>query len=139
MMDVLLGTLRLAHALAAAVWIGGTLLWVLTPLESIEAQPVRRQPLREALRVGIGVFILTGAILAVQRLGSAALPPTYFALLVIKIALAIRMFALVRRIGGADNAGRRTYRPEREILVLGVIVYALAFALRAIYEETLRW
>jgi putative copper export protein len=134
MTDVLVGVLRLAHALAAATWVGGTFIRIITTPDGSRPEPARQQALREALRVGIGVFLLTGVILAVQRLGSAPLPPMYVGLLAAKIVLGLRMFVLARHVG-LERAPRR---PEREILLLGVVVYGIAVALRTIYEETIR-
>ena len=140
--DVLFGALRLAHALAAAVWVGGLLAYTLATAGDRPAfSPASWAPLREALRLGIGVFVVTGVIIAVERLGSAPLPPTYLAVLVAKVAVGLWMFVLARQVGTvvADGHGAISWwRPERKIIVLGVAVYALAMVLRAIYEETIR-
>ena len=138
--EVLLGGVRLAHALAAALWVGGTLVFALFPVGAAATPAVHRY--RQALRVGIGVFIVSGALLAVERLGSAPLPPVYFGLLVLKIALGIWMFALARHIGRAqiDASGWTGVwaRAETRVIALGVAVYALAIALRSIYESAIR-
>jgi Ca2+/H+ antiporter len=96
--------------------------------------------LRETLRATIGVFLVTGAFLAVQRLSSAALPPTYFAALAVKVALALAMFGAARRLAVAAGppVGAWWQTPEVTVLGLGVAIYALAIALRAIYEDTIR-
>ncbi|MPZ13653.1 MAG: hypothetical protein GEU73_04395 [Chloroflexi bacterium] len=141
---ILLGALRLAHAVAAATWIGGTLVFALAPpaARSADAAPAIWRAYRDALRLSIGVFVATGAILAVQRLSSAPVPPTYVAVLAVKVALGVRMFMLGRRLGvpRPQGAGSRAWwaGPEGQVLFLGVIVYGLAVALRWIYEETIR-
>src|SRR5688572_3096208 len=97
---------------------------------------------REALRAGIAVFVVTGAILAMERLSSAALPPTYFAVLGIKVLLGIWMFFLARQVGVAPpNATRRDWwaRPEAKVLGIGAVIYGLAIALKSIYEDTIRF
>lgn len=116
-------------------------MYALLPDSTVVADAMRpaARAFREALRVGIGVFVLSGAVLAVERLGSAPLPPTYFAILVVKVALGIWMFALARHIGAARTPGAaRWTRPEARVLALGIAIYALAIALRAIYESVIR-
>jgi hypothetical protein len=141
--EVLLGSVRLSHALAAAVWIGGTLVFALLPAESAAAGGLHRmRAFRQALRLGIGVFVLSGALLAVERLGSAPLPPVYFGILVVKVALGIWMFFVARRIGAfpapASQGIALLARAEYRVLALGVAIYALALALRSIYEDVIR-
>jgi len=91
--------------------------------------------LREVLRGGVAVFVLTGVIMTVDRLGSAPVPPTYFAVLAGKVAVAAWMFAIAR---GAGKRDARASDPARRLLVLGVLVYALAMVLRSIYEHAIR-
>lgn len=141
--EVLLGSVRLAHALAAALWVGGTLAYALLPSDfDAKWSPVpdpRRY--REALRIGIGVFVVSGALLAVERLGSAPLPPSYFAILIVKVALGIWMFAAARQIGSPRLSAERSAiwsRAEYRVLALGIVIYALAVALRSIYESVIR-
>ena len=61
--DVLVAALRLAHALAAALWVGGTLTYaVVDRTARIEMGPGAWRAFREILRAGIAVFVLTGAM-----------------------------------------------------------------------------
>ena len=139
MAEFLLGALRLAHALAAATWVGGALTYALVGLGAGD-RPLAAaawRPFREALRVGIGIFLLTGAILTVDRLGSVALSPLYLILLGLKVGLGIWMFWIARELGRPSQA-EWWRRAEWRILALGVVVYCLAFALRGIYEEAIR-
>lgn len=137
MADVLLGGLRLAHALAAATWVGAAIVYVLVPAGS----PQRSTPpvFREVFAAGVAVFVVSGVILAFQRLSSAALPPSYVALLALKTLLGLGLFVLVRP-GGSPRvaAGPWWTRREAQVALLGAIIYALAIGLRNIYEETLR-
>jgi hypothetical protein len=139
MAEVLLGVLRLAHALAAATWIGGTLTYGLCGMGAGASSlpPNLWRPFREALRVAIGIFLLTGAILTVDRLGSVALTPFYLAVLGLKVALSFWMFSLGRGIGRAAG-GPWWRRVEWQILALGAVVYGLALVLRGIFEEAIR-
>jgi len=139
MAEYLLGALRLAHALAAAAWMGGALTYALAGIGAGERSlpTATWRPFREALRVGIGIFLLTGAILTVDRLGSVALSPLYLGLLGLKVGLGIWMFWIARDIG-RSSASEWWRRAEWRILALGVVVYGLALALRGIYEEAIR-
>lgn len=154
--DALLGLLRLAHALAAALWVGGALIYVLAgragPAAEGEAEtfgsPPRDGPVDTAARGstffrgmlggGVAVFVLSGTVLAFQRLSSAPLPPLYLGLLAIKIGLGGLMFLLARQMG--SNAARPLagVGPAWQLAVLGIVIYGLAIALRSIYEEALR-
>jgi putative copper export protein len=142
MTDVLVAGLRLAHALAAAVWLGGTLTYALVHQSNAAPPRLAWRSFREALRLGIGVFVLTGVLLAAAQLSSAALPPSYMAVLAVKVALAIWMFALARGIGGPGTNGPTVVwwrKPEVGVLGLGVVIYGLAIALKSIYENTIRF
>ena len=127
--EVLLAVLRLAHALSAAAWVGLALAFALhegPPLGGGTWWP------RDLVRLSIGVFLVTGAIMTVQRLSTPQLPPLYFALLAVKVALGLWMFSLARRLGRPYSS--KGPRPERMILALGVVVYALAMALRTVHD-----
>jgi putative copper export protein len=140
--DVLVAILRLAHALAAALWVGGTLTFALVDRSAQgRLSSASWRGFREALRAGIGVFVATGAILTLERLSSAPLPPTYFAVLGTKVLLGIWMFFLARQIGAGSLATGRAWwsTPEARILGLGVVIYGLAIALKSIYEDTIRF
>jgi hypothetical protein len=136
----LLGTLRLGHALAAALWLGGTLSYAL--VRTAQPGPVTNwRPLREALRAGIWVFLVSGAILTMDRLSRAAMPPSYFGLLALKVSVGLWMFWAARAIGmpsGGDPTLAWWHRVEWQIVLGGVVIYSLAFGLRSIYEQTLR-
>jgi putative copper export protein len=141
--DVLFGGLRLAHALAAALWVGGALTYLLVAFQGTDGGPrLAWRPLREALRATIGVFVVTGVIMAMQRLSSAALPPAYFAVLLVKVGLAIWLFSLGRFLGTAsgDAAGSVSWwkQPVARMLGVGIAIYGLATVLSAIYERALR-
>jgi hypothetical protein len=133
--DLLLGAVRLAHALAAALWVGGAFILTIAPtvVQGIGGDDGRR--LRDSMRIGVAVFVLSGAIMAAERLGSAPVPPTYFAVLGTKIVLAAWMFAVARGLGRAQ---RDRGEDGRRLLVLGLVIYVLAMILRSMYEHALR-
>lgn len=90
------------------------------------------------LSAGVAVFILTGALLAVQRLASAPLPISYPIVLVIKVGLGVWMFVLARRAGTNASIGALRVPIPWQLAGIGVVIYGLAIALRAIYEDAIR-
>ncbi|HZT06661.1 MAG TPA: hypothetical protein VFC51_06490 [Chloroflexota bacterium] len=137
--ELLIGILRLAHAITAATWVGGTLTYALVRSSVAPPDSAAWRGFREILRAGIGVFVVTGVVLSVERLSSAALPPIYVALLAVKVALAIWMFREARRLGAGTQPARPWWRgPEGRVLALGLAIYGLAVALKSVYEETIR-
>jgi len=138
--DVLVGSLHLAHALAAAVWIGGMAMYLVVSRATAGLPAEALLRFRDTLRMGIGVFLLTGAFMTAQRLSTAPLPPLYFALLVTKVGLALWLFSVARGIGRGVQVsdGRWWSRSEGRVVVGGVVIYGLAMVLRIVYENTLR-
>ena len=101
----MVGALRLAHALSAATWLGGTLsllLWGRSHPGTSDARVVTK-----ALQVAIGVLVVSGTILAFSRLSSAALPPLYFGLLGAKVVLGLCMFGVGRSLGTGLVSAKR--------------------------------
>jgi hypothetical protein len=134
--ELFLGAIRLAHALAAALWVGGAFVFALAPALAQRIGGDEGRRLRESLRIGVAVFVLSGAIMAAERLGSAPLPPTYFAVLAMKIALAAWVFSVARGLGRPPSARGET---TRRVLIAGVAIYGLAMVLRGIYEHAIRF
>jgi hypothetical protein len=133
--DLLFGAVRLAHALAAALWVGGAILFTLAPALRAGVDSTQSRRVRESLRLVVTVFIVTGAVMAAERLGSAPVPPAYVAVLALKIAFAVWMFAIARSLGRARGDAEKLMQ---RLLVLGGLVYALALVLRGIYEHAIR-
>ena len=131
--EVLLGLLRLAHALSAATWIGLALVYTVAAPSVGKGGSVWP---RDLVRGSIGVFVVTGVIMAMDRLSAAQVPPLYFALLAVKVVLGLWMFTLARGLGAERS--KRALRPEHAILGLGVVIYALALALRTVHEGVAR-
>lgn len=136
---VLLVALRWLHAIAAAMWLGGGLLVL-----ALRAQPVTSHLSLTAgrtLRVGVAVFILTGALLTTSRLTEPNVPGTYVAVLGVKIALAFVMFWLAMPRKRREPGHPRTWWPawanDRTvwIVAIGLAVYLLSLILDEIIER----
>lgn len=159
LLDVLRVGLRFGHALAAVAWVGGSLFYMLAldpALSRVGRTPDRAallsavgQEFRQAIRLAIVVFLVTGAILTFDRLSQPRIPTLYVGVLGVKIALALWMFWLARRLdppetrhaahgGPGSMASRRPWsRPQQVVLALGLSVYLLAMMLKVLFEAAL--
>jgi hypothetical protein len=143
-----------AHAMAAVAWVGGCLFYAaaLNPaMEEVGPTPERTslfvvatREFREVVKLAILVFVVTGAILAVDRLSVPRVATVYAVVLAIKISLSLGMFWLAGRLGprpgatGSSSKDRPWWlRPQYLILELGTIVYLLSEVLRLLYEQSL--
>ena len=169
--DVFLLVVRWAHGLAALAWIGGSLFYFLVLRPALRrggdvARPLSELAAREfrgVVDTCILVLLLTGVILTFDRLTSPHADVAYVTTLVVKITLALTMFALARarsRRGllplraspstpsaAADPPApaktrllTRTQQVARAvsganlILILGIAVFLLADLLMVLYE-----
>jgi hypothetical protein len=114
--------------------VGLAIVWVFWP-QSVVVPAGSNWP-RDLVRSSIGVFVVTGTIMAMDRLSTAQLPSLYLALLGVKVVLGLWMFTITRRLGSGRVV--RGPRPEVLILALGIVVYALAMTLRMVHESVLR-
>ena len=156
-LDIILLAIRWAHALAAVAWIGGSLFMLLAArpaLQSLGAQsgPVGRAlaaEFRPVVTTAIGVLLVSGVILAAQRLTADAAGLAYAAFLAAKILLSIYAFVIAWRLPRrrADNGGhgcdRRDGRIRRALLgpgalaIIGVVIIGLADVLAWLFERGL--
>ena len=154
--DIILLAIRWAHALAAVTWIGGSLFMLLAArpaLQSLGAQSslvgrALAAEFRPIVATAIGVLIVSGVILAAQRLTADAAGLAYTAFLAAKILLSIYAFVIAWRLarrrsengGGCERRGgriRRTLLGPGALAVLGIVVIGLADVLAWLYERGL--
>ncbi len=121
--------LTLAHGLAASAWLGVALAYVAV----YRGKPPQgtRARLREISSVAGGTLIVTGALLAFERLSMPQLGFGYIIILATKVAMALVAFGLVRGLG-PDWIPR-----SWAVLVLTLAIYVLASLLREIYQSWL--
>jgi uncharacterized membrane protein len=141
---------RAAHILAAAAWVGGSILYLVAVLPALRssgpAPAVAAQIaalFRRMVNVCIGVLLLTGAYLMFDRLTQTALGWPYLVVLGLKITVAIAMFVLAIYLGQSNirRLAKRSTRLSRAapqlMLALGIIVFILGALLNGLFEATI--
>jgi hypothetical protein len=141
--DGLLALLRVAHGLTAAIWLGVSLVGVLSPAALAAARASGGLSLRALAQTSLWALVVTGAILMLDRLADPSVSTLYVVLLGIKLALVAGMglLALVAPADAAAVGWRRwltARRRERALLGLGIGAYVLGSLLTSAYEAVLR-
>ena len=156
-LDWILLVIRWGHALAAVAWVGGGIfyLMVLRPaLQQACGLPAETSrsigvEFRGLVSTAIAILLVTGVLLSVSRLTGDAVTSPYVAVLVVKIALALYMFYVVRfmrqdsypedpELGDSRRQrlmGRLT--GTTALLVTGVVVIGLSDVLDGLLENAL--
>lgn len=142
--------LRLAHGLAAAVWVGGGAYYVLAvrPALGRNDDPGARQLAGSVQRefgewasVATLVMIASGVVLMFERLTGGQGTTVYVSLLVVKVGAAVAAFWMT----GVFRPSRRGSRPRRSgyldsawiVLGLSALAFLLGALLTTLYPVTL--
>ncbi|HEX3722929.1 MAG TPA: copper resistance protein CopD [Nitrolancea sp.] len=137
--------LRLAHALAAVLWLGGGAYYVLALRPAVRsADPAVQAAGRAAQRefgewasVATLILIATGVILTFDRLTNGRGTVVYVILLAIKIVAALIAFGLTGTFVGRSRvrrgAGKTVISRSWLILGLGTVALIIGITLSAIY------
>lgn len=157
-LDWILLAIRWAHALGAVAWVGGGVFYLLVLRPAFRRAPpgpeTRRavgEEFRGLVNTAIIVMVITGAILTASRLTQDTVTTSYVAVLALKIALALYMFAVIRfrRPARNDNDSQEAAALSRSarvraaltgptaLLVLGVVIFGLADVLSYLFENSL--
>ena len=141
---------RTAHLLAAAAWVGGSILYLVVVLPALRiggpAPEVSVQIAtlyRRMVNICIGVLQLSGAYMMFDRLTSTSLGWPYLVVLGIKIIAALAMFVLAIYLGQSNirRLAKRTTRFSKAapqlMLALGILVFLLGALLNGIFEATI--
>jgi putative copper export protein len=144
---------RAAHTIAAAVWVGGNIFYLLVVIPALRsggAAPgvaaVAAQVaalFRRLVNICIGVLLLTGAYLMFDRLTQTMLGWPYLIVLGLKIAAALAMFVLAIYLGQSNirRLAKRSTRLSKAapqlLLALGIIVFILGALLNNLFEATI--
>jgi len=141
---------RAAHILAAAAWVGGSILYLVAVLPALRnkgpAPAVAGEIaalFRRMVNICVGVLLLSGAYLTFDRLTQTTLGWPYLVVLGLKIILATGMFILAIYIGQSNirRLAKRSTRLSRAapqlMLALGIIVFILGALLNGLFEGTI--
>jgi uncharacterized membrane protein len=163
--DVFILIVRWLHLVAAAVWIGGSIFYLLVLRPAARQQPESGGPIakvvasrfRSLVDLSIVVLVATGAIITFDRLTGGTVGVSYVTVLAVKVALSAWMFAAVqmeRRTGevmsayrtgdsGSEN-GKGLFHLARTslagyggITVVGIVIFLLSDALKVLFEIAL--
>jgi len=159
--DVVLALVSWAHLLAAVVWLGGGLFYLLAlrpALRSLELGApggaftrALAERFRAAVELSILVLLVTGVVLTFQRLTAPQATVAYGLVLALKIALSVAMFGLaywlgrlgeVERLLGVRSTARAgpgrsgPWRPSvaAATVILGATILLLAELLRVLFR-----
>jgi len=155
---------RWVHGIAAVTWIGGSIFFLLILLPPIDRKILIPEQVRTVInirfrglvQVCISILIITGVILAFERLSSRFTDVAYVSILASKSMVTVWMFALagfvpmrrraptVRRkliasftlIRWWDKLFGRVNEPNL-ILFLGLVAFILSNALQTLFERRL--
>src|SRR5215467_7469025 len=112
MQFVLTDLMRSIHIVAASVWIGGSVVYMLVIMPALRISKADVQLsrhmgelFRRLVQVCMGALLLSGVYLIVDRLGGAGASVAYVVVLTIKIIVSLAMMALA--LVQAQEARRR--------------------------------
>ncbi len=141
---------RVAHILAGATWVGGSIMYLLVVIPALRASgpaPAVSAKIaalfKQMVNVCVWVLLLTGAYLTFDRLTQTTLGLPYLIVLGCKIALALVMFLLAVYIGQSNirRLAKRTTRFSKAapqlMLALGILVFLLGGVLNQLFQATI--
>jgi putative copper export protein len=141
---------RTAHLLAAAAWVGGSIMYIVVILPALrsggpapEVSAHIATLFRRMVNICLGVLLLSGAYLMFDRLSSTVLGWPYLLVLGLKIVAALAMFVLAIYLGQSNirRLAKRTTSFSRAapqlMLALGILVFLLGALLSGLFEATI--
>ena len=142
--------MRAAHILAAATWVGGSMMYLVVVLPALHlggpAPTVAAHVaalFKRMVNICVGVLLLTGAYLTFDRLTQTTLGLPYVVVLGLKIIAALIMFLLamylaqsnIRRL--AKRSTRLSKVAPQLMLALGIFVFLLGALLNTLFEAAI--
>lgn len=138
----LLLALRLAHSLAAMVWLGGGVYFLLV-VRPVSGQLLPPREFISAINASFGewarlstlIMLATGIVLMFDRLSNGSGGLLYAALLAVKVVAAVIAFWLagVRPARRAIRARGRRRAASELIVALGLLAFVLGVVLSSVY------
>jgi|TARA_B100001750_G_scaffold64869_1_gene51505 putative copper export protein len=156
-LDWILFGIRWGHAVSAVAWVGGGIFYLMVLRPAIrQSQGLPKDTgraigveFRGLVSTAIAVLLITGVILSASRLTEDVITSPYVVVLVVKIALALYMFYVVRFMRQDSYPEDRTLGDSRwqrlsgrltgttAILVTGIVVIGLSDILDGLLENAL--
>ena len=156
-LDWILIAIRWGHAVSAVAWVGGGIFYLMVLRPAIrQSQGLPKDTgraigveFRGLVSTAIAVLLITGVILSASRLTEDVITSPYVVVLVVKIALALYMFYVVRFMRQDSYPEDRTLGDSRwqrlsgrltgttAILVTGIVVIGLSDILDGLLENAL--
>ena len=156
-LDWILLAIRWGHAVSAVAWVGGGIFYLMVLRPAIRQSRGLPKDTGRAIGVefrglvstAIAVLLITGVILSASRLTEGVITSPYVVVLVVKIALALYMFYVVRFMQQDSYPEDRTLGDSRwqrlsgrltgttAILVTGIVVIGLSDILDGLLENAL--
>ncbi len=141
---------RFAHILAAATWVGGSLLYLVVVLPALRGSGLAPAAaaqvaalFRRLVSICIGVLLLSGAFMLFDRLTQTTLGLPYLVVLTLKIVSALAMFIVAIYLGQsnirrlAKHSTRFSKAAPQLMLALGIFVFLLGALLNLLFEATI--
>ncbi len=141
---------RAMHILAATVWVGGSMFYLVAVIPALRAggpAPIVAAQIatlfKRMVNLCIGVLLLTGAYLTFDRLTQTLLGLPYIVILGLKIIAALGMFVLAIYLGQSNirRLAKRSTRLSKAapqlMLALGILVFVLGALLNGLFEATI--
>ena len=138
------------HFLAAAAWVGGSLMYQCIVVPALRragpAPAVAAQVailFKRLVSFCIGVLLVTGVYLTLDRLTQTTLGLAYVVVLIVKILCALGLFLLAFYLGQSNvrRLAKRTTRFSKAapqlMLALGIVVFILGALLNALFVLSL--
>ncbi|MBA2681874.1 MAG: hypothetical protein H0U76_26190 [Ktedonobacteraceae bacterium] len=141
---------RVVHTLAAAVWVGGSFMYLLVVIPALRSEgPASAVAAKIAtlfknmVNICVGILLFSGAYLMLDRLTQTTLGLPYIVTLGLKIAATLGLFLLAIYLGQSNirRLAKRSTRLSRAapqlMLALGILVFLLGALLNVLFEATI--
>ena len=159
--DIFILGVRWIHTLAGVTWVGGSLFYLLVfrPVlrkysSCLDSTMSVANRFRAVVDTAVVVLIITGVVLAFDRLTSKYTDVSYVSVLGVKAALSLWMFWLAgviqkrrhfrvnRPTASEQNLAtgltNRVFASANLIAIIGIIVFLLSDLLQALFEDALK-
>ncbi|MEC9140401.1 MAG: hypothetical protein VX724_01405 [Chloroflexota bacterium] len=159
--DIFILGVQWIHTLAGVAWVGGSLFYLLVIRPALhkntrgsDAFTSLATGFRAVVDIAVIVLIITGVVLAFDRLTSRYTDVPYVSVLGIKVALSLWMFWLAGVIQKrrhflvnrptasvpnlATSLTNRVFASANLIAIIGIIVFLLSDLLQALFEDALK-